>query len=253
MAATKVLLCRCAVHGCLPEAAVAQVEDALSKSESIDLTLVDDLCAVIAARGLDEMPDQVVACHPRAVTWLIGRHSKCAELSAGQLHDLRDEAVEDVLSRLGVVSVPVGDRTATPKKEDAGEDIGTAWFPVLDYDRCTHCAQCMNFCLFEVFGREPNGKMIVERPENCKDNCPACARICPEVAIIFPKTPDSPINGGLIVDELLEREKAQIALQQTGGAGIHAVLRDRRRGGLLKPEARKRLGIAPQDDTDSTG
>src|SRR6266581_4822583 len=26
------------------------------------------------------------------------------------------------------------------------------WFPVIDYDRCTNCMQCLSFCLFGVYG-----------------------------------------------------------------------------------------------------
>ncbi|HRQ88427.1 MAG TPA: ferredoxin family protein, partial [Bacteroidia bacterium] len=26
------------------------------------------------------------------------------------------------------------------------------WFPVIDYDRCTNCMQCLSFCLFDVYG-----------------------------------------------------------------------------------------------------
>src|SRR5687767_1981373 len=25
------------------------------------------------------------------------------------------------------------------------------WFPVIDYQRCTNCMQCLSFCLFEVY------------------------------------------------------------------------------------------------------
>src|SRR2546422_3501427 len=28
------------------------------------------------------------------------------------------------------------------------------WFPVIDYDRCTNCMQCLSFCLFGVYGVE---------------------------------------------------------------------------------------------------
>ena len=72
------------------------------------------------------------------------------------------------------------------------------WFPVVDYDRCTGCMQCLSFCLFGVYDRgsdEEGRRVIVGRPANCKTNCPACARVCPAGAIIFPKYTDAPING----------------------------------------------------------
>ena len=27
------------------------------------------------------------------------------------------------------------------------------WFPVIDYDRCTNCMQCLSFCLFGVVSK----------------------------------------------------------------------------------------------------
>jgi NAD-dependent dihydropyrimidine dehydrogenase PreA subunit len=66
---------------------------------------------------------------------------------------------------------------------------------VLDYDRCQNCKQCLNFCLFGVYALSEQGKVEVRKPSGCKTNCPACARMCPQKAIIFPKYADAPING----------------------------------------------------------
>ena len=30
------------------------------------------------------------------------------------------------------------------------------WFPVIDYDRCTNCMQCLSFCLFGVYKMNAN-------------------------------------------------------------------------------------------------
>jgi Pyruvate/2-oxoacid:ferredoxin oxidoreductase delta subunit len=61
------------------------------------------------------------------------------------------------------------------------------WFPVIDYDRCTNCMQCLSFCLFGVYGVDEEQKIQVQNNDNCKTNCPACSRVCPEAAIMFPK------------------------------------------------------------------
>ena len=37
--------------------------------------------------------------------------------------------------------------------------------------------------------------------QNCKNNCPACSRVCPAEAVIFPKYERSPINGGSASEE----------------------------------------------------
>ncbi|MCA8999617.1 MAG: ferredoxin family protein, partial [Planctomycetaceae bacterium] len=64
-------------------------------------------------------------------------------------------------------------------------------YPVIDYSRCTNCMECIDFCLFGVYGVDSLDRILVEAEDNCKKGCPACSRVCPENAIIFPqhKTP----------------------------------------------------------------
>lgn len=65
------------------------------------------------------------------------------------------------------------------------------WYPVIDYSRCTNCMECIDFCLFGVYGLDNADRILVEQQDSCKKGCPACSRVCPENAIIFPqhKTP----------------------------------------------------------------
>ena len=75
-----------------------------------------------------------------------------------------------------------------------------AWFPTIDKSRCIECGKCHDFCLFGVYTLEEK-KVVVKAPQNCKNNCPACARNCPTQAIIFPKYAQAPINGGEQAEE----------------------------------------------------
>lgn len=100
------------------------------------------------------------------------------------------------------------------------------WFPVIDYSRCTNCMQCLSFCLFDVYGVS-DGKIAVQNNDNCKTNCPACSRVCPEVAIMFPKYQSGPINGDVVNDEDLRREKMKVDISSLLGGDIYARLRDR--------------------------
>jgi hypothetical protein len=71
------------------------------------------------------------------------------------------------------------------------ESGGRRWYPVIDYSRCTNCMECIDFCLFGVYGVDAVDTILVEQPDNCRKGCPACSRVCPENAIMFPqhKTP----------------------------------------------------------------
>ena len=71
------------------------------------------------------------------------------------------------------------------------DPVKRRWYPVIDYSRCTNCMECIDFCLFGVYGVDSLSRILVEAQDNCKKGCPACSRVCPENAIIFPqhKTP----------------------------------------------------------------
>jgi NAD-dependent dihydropyrimidine dehydrogenase PreA subunit len=76
-----------------------------------------------------------------------------------------------------------------------GEAKGNRWYPVIDYNRCTNCLECIDFCLFGVYGIDHKDRILVENQDNCKRGCPACSRVCPENAIIFPEHKSPAIAG----------------------------------------------------------
>src|SRR5213594_3141972 len=101
------------------------------------------------------------------------------------------------------------------------------WFPVIDYDRCTNCMQCLSFCLFGVYGVDEQHRIQVQNNDNCKTNCPACSRVCPEAAIMFPKYKAGPINGDLVSSADLNREKMKVDISALLGGDVYALLRER--------------------------
>ncbi len=109
------------------------------------------------------------------------------------------------------------------------------WFPVIDPARCTNCMQCLSFCLFDVYGVSENHELRVENPANCKVNCPACSRVCPDVAIMFPKYHAGPIDGEPVSDGDVTREKMKVDISALLGGDIYAKLRER------SDEAKKRF------------
>jgi Pyruvate/2-oxoacid:ferredoxin oxidoreductase delta subunit len=101
------------------------------------------------------------------------------------------------------------------------------WFPVIDYDRCTNCMQCLSFCLFGVYGVDVEKRIEVRNNDQCKTNCPACSRVCPEAAILFPKYKAGPINGDIVADSDLNREKMKIDISALLGGDVYSLLRTR--------------------------
>jgi Pyruvate/2-oxoacid:ferredoxin oxidoreductase delta subunit len=101
------------------------------------------------------------------------------------------------------------------------------WFPVIDFGRCTNCMQCLTFCLFDVYGVTAEKQIKVQNPSNCKTECPACSRVCPEVAILFPKYKMGPINGDEVREADIHREKMKVDISALLGGDIYAALRQR--------------------------
>ncbi len=67
--------------------------------------------------------------------------------------------------------------------------------------------QCLSFCLFGVYGVDGDKHIQVQNNDHCKTNCPACSRVCPEAAIMFPKYKAGPINGDVVSDSDLAKRR----------------------------------------------
>ncbi|MFV1966773.1 MAG: ATP-binding protein [Pirellulaceae bacterium] len=82
-----------------------------------------------------------------------------------------------------------------PAADRIEESTKRRWYPVIDYSRCTNCMECVDFCLFGVYGIDETETILVEQPDYCRKGCPACSRVCPESAIIFPQHATPAIAG----------------------------------------------------------
>ena len=138
------------------------------------------------------------------------------------------------------------------------ESLKRRWYPVIDYSRCTNCMECIDFCLFGVYGVDAQETILVETQDNCKKGCPACSRVCPENAIIFPGHKTAAIAGapgevaGLKID-LSKLFGASDALKTAVQERDTELLADGREAvgmtvGL--PERRVRSGAGSHDELD---
>src|SRR5579885_1071125 len=159
---------------------------------------------------LESIPGDMVVLawmYPRATFGVPDRWIYCLDLRDFNNHDpyvqevrriaeecrqRREAKAPPTLVQLGVslaAEKPAAAPTFTP--EQLLQQPGRRWYPVIDYSRCTNCMECIDFCLFGVYGVDGQDRIFVENQDSCKKGCPACSRVCPEHAIIFPdyKTP----------------------------------------------------------------
>ena len=228
-----VLVCRCAgrLHGSAEgRSAAAQV--------ATDV-VVDDLCRLAAKndprlREWAQDPDlTIVACRKRTLQGLFDWCGvKITVLDADTQRPVGTPGLQNGVRVLDMehdaTAIAALPKNTKPIAMDApSEDAWDGWFPVIDRDRCVDCRKCHNFCLFGVYGDGVGGRVEVLRPELCKSGCPACARVCPKVAIIFPKyRQGGPISGTLEQGE----EPVAVDLEKMLTDGdVYAVLRARQK------------------------
>lgn len=229
-----ITICACSSRTFIPTVEVARLA-AVLRNNGYEVTIHPDLCEAAQHKSDDLCAsDCVVGCYSRAMSALY----TAAEKPQPTFIELREHTADYVLEQL-----QIAEREATAEEQDLAlqeitalpKKIGTdAWYPVLETEKCVNCGKCHDFCLFGVYDKV-DGKVKVVAPENCKNNCPACARICPVGAIIFPKYDKAPINGG----EQMEEGTIKIDMEAVYADALRTRLAHRRASVMLLKNQKK--------------
>jgi ferredoxin len=208
---------------------------ALASRRNVDLTVLPHLYDLPAdgpaVERIQQVADDVIVLawlYPRSAFWVLDANGVRGRL--GRTSSLAEDEPEEAPARANAVEVPdrtiwcldlrtheraepyldeieriaeaaLGPVAAEARPAEASQPLviqeaaGPRWYPVIDYGRCTNCLECLNFCLFGVFGLDPADVIVAEQPDLCRPGCPACARICPAGAIMFPEHADPAIAG----------------------------------------------------------
>ncbi len=192
-AQANIIICRCRDYARVDKKNTEQIINALKKRR-VNLIELDDLCGTLACDPNLIQPHLTAtsltfaACAPAAVRSLLFY----AKLNYPKARFLDITEPNPSLPENLTADLPKG----TPSHHIIPYNHKwTPWYPVIDPKKCKNCGQCLNFCLFGVYQSSEDKKVKVERPSACKTNCPACSRVCPENAVIFPKHADPIING----------------------------------------------------------
>ncbi|MEM0925510.1 MAG: ferredoxin family protein, partial [Planctomycetota bacterium] len=136
------------------------------------------------AESVDET-ERVTDLYPRP-----DREIRCLDLKVDDNPDRYLGELRQLMSESGP-SLPIVGGSLVQVEENTSR----RWYPVIDFNRCTNCMECVDFCLFGVYGVDAAETILVEQPDNCRKGCPACSRVCPENAIIFPQHKAPAIAG----------------------------------------------------------
>ena len=240
----RIVHCQCAYARVIPPHTKAAVQ-AHVDSTSARIESVPDLCEMSARHDpvLQDVagtgPVLIVACYERAVRGLFEAAGAPLPQEGVRVLNMRTESAESIAVQIDdathtggadrIKSQPLAEAPGPMHAGAAGEPQAPwkPWFPVIDYSRCTNCMQCLSFCLFDVYGVSSDRRIQVQNPTNCKTECPACSRVCPEVAIMFPKYRHAPINGDVVSSDDVRREAMKVDISALLGGDVYSMLRDR--------------------------
>jgi Pyruvate/2-oxoacid:ferredoxin oxidoreductase delta subunit len=140
----------------------------------------------------DRLDGAILLCwiHPRPVEWLLRSH----QIIRQPRTILNLDEFADAASVLHTIAAVAGHASKSGEEnnpaagtlERLGKPTRERWYPVLDASRCANCQHCLQFCLFGVYELDSEGRVAVRHPDRCKPGCPACSRVCPQSAIMFP-------------------------------------------------------------------
>lgn len=223
------ILDRNGIHGKLGEVQL-QSDDPDDEEDSApdDNDEADEVARVIDQRPLS---DRTIYCLDLRVADTAADFVAEAERIASELSDqnldqwIQGDPSEQQQARYQQPQndTALGPNDNKPNTVRIEEAAGRRWYPVIDFSRCTNCMECIDFCLFGVYGVDKAETILVEQPDNCRKGCPACSRVCPENAIVFPqhKTPaiaGAPANNeGFKIDLSLlfgQPDAAEMAAQE---------------------------------------
>ncbi|MCG8701572.1 MAG: ferredoxin family protein [Bacteroidales bacterium] len=226
-----VIYCNCSYNKEIKDNIKEGVIERLNRVDE-EVLAIHDLCKLSAknsellnnAVNADRLT--IIACYPRAVMNLLKSAGVERDQALINFVNMKEVGEHELDSHLKSLTL-----TATTRDIEFVDEIEdwVPWFPVIDKNRCDNCKQCASFCLFGTYTTDDKGTVKVENPENCKNNCPACARICPNAAIIFPKCEEHPINGAEITNEEAWAEKIKLNVEQLLGDDVYEALAERRR------------------------
>jgi ferredoxin len=226
-----ILFCRCGGER-IDGSMITSVEK-IVKDIHVPVTVLTDLCG-LAARKNQQLVDLfrtdtdylVIGCYRRTMNLLIDQVREAPEPWSAEHCNMLEDPLVTVMEKIRNFSENViGDPVFRELTDDSG---WPSWYPVIDEIRCTHCGQCADFCLFGVY-EKTDDRILVVNPEGCKNNCPACARICPSAAIVFPKYANGgAIGGSEVFDEQAELQRQAKDIEQFLGDDLYLALERRK-------------------------
>ena len=241
----KIILCNCESE-IIQKSRLQLIEDYV-KNEDAEIIKISDICGLVAIDKEqlhtvfnDGNEYLIIGCYSRSIKLLLEQ----AAIDVTQLPivfinfiELTNEQIFNEISAFTLHNC-----SENSFRETKPTTQWLSWYPIIDYSRCIACGQCADFCLFGVY-QKTKERVSVLNPQSCKTNCPACARICPNTAILFPKYKNGgAISGSDTKDEAEEQKRFVMDVDNFLGGDIYSALefRKTKRQSIIRNEAFKK-------------
>jgi ferredoxin len=227
----KVIFCNCGAE-LIGNDRLETIQAYLNQSK-YPFVKISDLCGCAVdqkndIRDLFLQDDEalIIACYPRAVKLLLencGIDHQKMKFNYLNFREIKNDQLFTAIDSFFISDTQKGESSELNSINE-----WPSWFPLIDPSRCNSCGQCADFCLFGVYEKIDN-KVVVVNPKGCKNNCPACGRICPQTAIVFPKYNQiGAIAGADTFDEIVEQQRQKLDIDTILGSDIYKALEMRK-------------------------
>ena len=157
------IFCNCSYSGIITQDTKEKIFEKVQKFDT-KLLAISDLCfASVKKEKLQILNNykkiNIIACYPRAVKWILhnagvdidNKEIKYFNMRAQRVEDFNDFTQEFMTEKL-CHKQPIFQKNLQ----------WVPWFPVIDYNRCINCRQCVSFCLFGVYHIDEKNRAYVK-------------------------------------------------------------------------------------------
>jgi Pyruvate/2-oxoacid:ferredoxin oxidoreductase delta subunit len=161
MCKSKIVICTCSNRNKIENTTIESVIELL-KTKDVQIVEIQDLCSEAIADN-SQIHDliknaHIMACSEKAVKAILSYMNIDNQLD---IKGMLSESLNDINRYIQETFRYGLSQHEKIKSSDS-------WNPFIDKAICNDCGQCYEFCIFKVYAKDENGKIVISNPQACK-------------------------------------------------------------------------------------